>query len=83
MRTKRFKYFEGDGGYDLSISDLMSGLCGIFILIMIAVILQLNTTKSEYMAKNKKAEDYYSMQLMQPKSLQKKLFYILFLLSLM
>ena len=62
MRTKKH-YTEGETtGFDLSISDLMSGLCGIFILIMIAVILQLNTTKSEYMAKNKKAEDYYSMQ---------------------
>ena len=62
MRTKKH-HTEGEAtGFDLSISDLMSGLCGIFILIMIAVILQLNTTKAEYMAKNKKAEDYYSMQ---------------------
>ena len=38
MRTKRFRYFEGDGGYDLSISDLMSALCCIFILVTISIV---------------------------------------------
>ncbi|MBR4247699.1 MAG: hypothetical protein IKQ13_11975 [Treponema sp.] len=62
MRTRK-RYTEGDSvGFDLSISDLMSALCGIFALIMITVVVQLNTTKAEYIAKNKTAEEYYSMQ---------------------
>lgn len=62
MRTKK-RYTEGESvGFDLSISDLMSALCGIFALIMITVVVQLNTTKAEYIAKNQKAEEYYSMQ---------------------
>lgn len=62
MRTRK-RYSEGDSvGFDLSISDLMSALCGIFALIMITVVVQLNTTKAEYISKNQKAEEYYSMQ---------------------
>ena len=62
MRTRK-RYAEGESNdFNLSISDLMSALCGIFALIMITVVVQLNTTKAEYVAKNQKAEEYYSMQ---------------------
>ena len=69
MRTKK-RYTESESaGFDLSISDLMSALCGIFTLVMITVVVQLNMTKAEmikakaeYTAKNQKAEEYYSMQ---------------------
>ncbi len=62
MRTRK-QYTEKDtSNFDLSISDLMSALCGLFTLIMICVIIQLNTTKAEYLAKNQKAEAYYSKQ---------------------
>lgn len=62
MRTRK-KYTGRDSvGFDLSVSDLMSALCGIFVLIMICTIVQLNVTRAEYNSKNKKAEEYYSMQ---------------------
>jgi outer membrane protein OmpA-like peptidoglycan-associated protein len=62
MRTRK-QYTDGDtSNFDLSISDLMSALCGIFALIMICVVVLLNTTKAEYNSKNKKAEEYYSKQ---------------------
>ena len=55
MRTKRFKYFEGDGGYDLSISDLMSALCCIFILVTISIVVSLKE-------KNSLADKYQELQ---------------------
>ncbi|MBR5033262.1 MAG: hypothetical protein IKX70_06305 [Treponema sp.] len=62
MRTRKNNKEGNSVGFDLSISDLMAALCGIFALIMIIVVVQLNTSKAEYMAKNQKAEEYYSMQ---------------------
>ena len=62
MRTKKRYTEDNSVGFDLSISDLMSALCGIFALIMITAVVQLNTTKAEYFEKNQKAEEYYSMQ---------------------
>ena len=55
MRTKRFRYFEGDGGYDLSISDLMSALCCIFILVTISIVVSLKE-------KNSLADKYQELQ---------------------
>lgn len=55
MRTKRFRYFEGDGGYDLSISDLMSALCCIFILVTISIVASLKE-------KNSLADKYQELQ---------------------
>ena len=55
MRTKRFRYFEGDGGYDLSISDLMSALCCIFILVTISIVVSLKE-------KNSLADKYQDLQ---------------------
>ncbi|OJF77350.1 MAG: hypothetical protein BKP49_02485 [Treponema sp. CETP13] len=62
MRTRKTFSEKENSSFDLSISDLMAALCGIFALIMIVVIVQLNLSKSEYVSKNKKAEEYYSMQ---------------------
>lgn len=62
MRSKKNLKNENINNYDLSISDLMAALCGIFVLILISVILQLNQSKAEYVLKNQKAEAYYSMQ---------------------
>ena len=69
MRTRK-RYTEGESNdFNLSISDLMSALCGIFALIMITVVVQLNMTKAEmikakaeYTAKNQMAEKYSDMQ---------------------
>ena len=55
MRTKLFRYFEGDGGYDLSISDLMSALCCIFILVTISIVVSLKE-------KNSLADKYQELQ---------------------
>lgn len=62
MRSNKNKIDFNLGSYDLSISDLMAALCGIFIVILIAVIYQLNRSQIEYSRKNKKAEEYYSKQ---------------------
>lgn len=62
MRTRKRISDEQSGNYDLSISDLMAALCGIFVLILISVVFQLNQSKNEYNMKNAKAEAYYSMQ---------------------
>ena len=62
MRTRKTYADRDVSNFDLSISDLMSALCGIFVLIMICVVFKLNRTKAEYNSKNKKAEEYYSMQ---------------------
>lgn len=62
MRTRKQYTDRETSNFDLSISDLMSALCGIFALVMICVVFQLNTTKAEYNSKNKKAEEYYSKQ---------------------
>src|SRR5574344_852483 len=55
MRTKRFRFFESDGGYDLSISDLMSALCCIFILVTISIVASLKE-------KNSLADKYQELQ---------------------
>lgn len=55
MRTKRFRYFEGEGGYDLSISDLMAALCCIFILVTISIVVSLKE-------KNSLADKYQELQ---------------------
>ena len=46
MRTKRFRHIESDGGYDLSISDLMAALCCIFILVTISIVSSLKEKNS-------------------------------------
>lgn len=62
MRSRKF-FTEGESlNFDISISDLMSALCGIFALVMITIVVQLNMEKAEYTSKNAKAENYYSMQ---------------------
>lgn len=55
MRTKRFRHIETDGGYDLSISDLMAALCCIFILVTISIVASLKD-------KNSLADKYKKMQ---------------------
>ncbi|UKI56270.1 MAG: hypothetical protein L6V90_03670 [Treponema succinifaciens] len=55
MRTKRFRYFESEGGYDLSISDLMSALCCIFILVTVSIVASLKE-------KNLLADKYQELQ---------------------
>lgn len=62
MRTRKNSTDENTASYDLSISDLMAALCGIFVLILIAVIYQLNQSQQEYATKNAKAAEYYTMQ---------------------
>ena len=71
MRYSSFHHSEStsESNYDLSISDLMSALCGIFLL-FIAVstmnlqkqISDLQKEKAEYTAKNSLAEKYSEMQ---------------------
>ena len=69
MRSKLYKPQAESGNYDLSISDLMSALCCIFLLVLSVFILQLNKQKAkyeqekaEYTAKNSLAEKYSEMQ---------------------
>lgn len=62
MRTKKRYTTQESVNFDLSISDLMAGLCGIFVLVLITVIMQLNNTKQEYASKNQKAEEYRQMR---------------------
>lgn len=65
----RHSHSPSESNYDLSISDLMSALCGIFLL-FIAVstmnlqkqISDLQKEKAEYTAKNSLAEKYSEMQ---------------------
>lgn len=55
-KTEKFE------NYDLSISDLMSGLCGVFLLFLSIAVLQLNKQRVEYKKKNEVAQKYIAMQ---------------------
>lgn len=62
MSVKKNKLSDFSNNYDLSISDLMSALCCIFLLFLAITVLQLNTAKAEYAAKNELADKYIDMQ---------------------
>lgn len=53
---------EDTESYDLSISDLMSALCCVFLLFLCVVSIQLNRQRAEYAKKNALAEQYAAMQ---------------------
>ncbi|MBR6198722.1 MAG: hypothetical protein IKQ61_00510 [Spirochaetales bacterium] len=62
MRTRKRFTIENPLSFDLSISDLMAALCGIFILILLVMIVQLNNQKAEYERQNRIVEDYNKIQ---------------------
>lgn len=62
MKSKNNRINEFTNSYDLSISDLMSALCCIFLLFLAITVLQLNKQKAEYTAKNELADKYRTMQ---------------------
>lgn len=62
MRSKSVKIQVSSNSYDLSISDLMSALCCVFLLFLSVTIYRYNVQKSEYEAKNKLAAQYKDKQ---------------------
>lgn len=62
MRSRKFKIHVPDSTYDLSISDLMSALCCIFLLFLAVTIYKLNQQKFEYIQKNELATRYKNKQ---------------------
>ncbi|MDO4481056.1 MAG: OmpA family protein [Erysipelotrichaceae bacterium] len=55
MRTRKYRNIEKGSTYDLSISDLMSALCCIFVLVTISIVASLKE-------KNNLAEKYQELQ---------------------
>lgn len=62
MRSRTVKIQVSGNSYDLSISDLMSALCCVFLLFLAVTIYRYNVQKSEYEAKNKLATQYKDKQ---------------------
>ena len=62
MSTRRLKIYLSCCFYDLSISDLMSALCCIFLLFLAVTVYKLNQQKTEYEKKNELATKYKNKQ---------------------
>lgn len=72
MRSRKvWSYFAGSS-YDLSISDLMSALCCIFLLFLAVTVYKLNLQKAEYVQKNELATQYKNKQEDLYKALEKE-----------
>ncbi len=62
MRNRIIKKNASSSSYDLSISDLMTALCCIFLLFLAVTTVELNKQKQVYQIKNGRAGEYVSMQ---------------------
>lgn len=62
MRSRKVKANFSGSSYDLSISDLMSALCCIFLLFLALTVYKLNQQKKEYEQKNELATLYKNKQ---------------------
>ena len=62
MRSRMVKIHNPENSYDLSISDLMSALCCVFLLFLSVTIYRYNVQKLEYETKNKLATQYKDKQ---------------------
>ena len=72
MRTRRVKVNFSSSSYSLSISDLMSALCCIFLLFLAITVYKLNQQKREYQQKNELATQYKNKQEDLYKALEKE-----------
>lgn len=62
MRSRKIKVNVSGSSYDLSVSDLMSALCCIFLLFLALTVYKLNQQKKEYEMKNELATQYKDRQ---------------------
>lgn len=72
MRSRRIKGNFLGNSYDLSVSDLMSALCCIFLLFLAVTVYKLNQQKREYQQKNELATQYKNKQEYLYKALEKE-----------
>ena len=72
MRSRKMRGSLVSSSYDLSISDLMSALCCVFLLFLAVTVYKLNQQKMEYQQKNALATEYKDRQEDLYKALEKE-----------